>query len=158
MAIIANDTQFIGIAPSIDLTGKKSAILNEQTEPVTMADIIETVGGGPSYLVYTALLTQSGTSAPVATVLENTLGGNPVWARGGQGSFNITLSGAFPIGKTIIFLTIRGDDADGRIIAEINYNSSPNANQRGFVFKNASTNLNADGIGTLSSIEIRVYP
>lgn len=43
MAIIANDTQFIGIAPSIDLTGKKSAMLNAQTEPVTMADIVDTV-------------------------------------------------------------------------------------------------------------------
>jgi hypothetical protein len=32
-------------------------------------------GGGASYLVYTALLTQSGTSAPTATVLDNTLGG-----------------------------------------------------------------------------------
>jgi hypothetical protein len=43
MATIANDTQFIGISPTIDLTGKKSAILNAQTEPVTMADIVETV-------------------------------------------------------------------------------------------------------------------
>jgi hypothetical protein len=46
MAIIANDTQFIGIAPSIDLNGKKSALLNAQTEPVTMQDIIDTVGPG----------------------------------------------------------------------------------------------------------------
>jgi len=46
MAIIANDTQFIGIAPSVDLTEKKSALLNAQTEPVTMQDIIDTVGGG----------------------------------------------------------------------------------------------------------------
>ena len=48
MAIIANDTQFIGISPSIDLTGKKSAILNEQTEPVTMADIVDTVSASVS--------------------------------------------------------------------------------------------------------------
>ena len=33
------------------------------------------------YKVYTALLTQSGTNAPVATVLENTLGGEIVWSR-----------------------------------------------------------------------------
>jgi hypothetical protein len=46
MAIIANDTQFIGIAPSIDLNGKKSALLNAQTEPVTMQDIIDTTGAG----------------------------------------------------------------------------------------------------------------
>lgn len=30
------------------------------------------------YKVYTALLTQTGTDAPVATVLENTLGGTPI--------------------------------------------------------------------------------
>jgi len=46
MAIIANDTQFIGIAPNIDLNGKKSALLNAQTEPVTMQDIIDTTGSG----------------------------------------------------------------------------------------------------------------
>jgi hypothetical protein len=56
MATIANDTQFIGISPTIDLTGKKSAILNEQTIPVTMDDITSTVR---PYKVFTALLTQS---------------------------------------------------------------------------------------------------
>ena len=59
MATIANDTQFIGISPTIDLTGKKSAILNEQTIPVTMDDITSTVR---PYNVFTALLTQSGGS------------------------------------------------------------------------------------------------
>jgi len=39
-------------------------------------NVIEVGGGGgytPSYKVYTALLTQAGTDAPVATILENTL-------------------------------------------------------------------------------------
>jgi hypothetical protein len=61
MATIANDTQFIGISPTIDLTGKKSAILNEQTIPVTMDDITSTVR---PYNVFTALLTQSGGDGP----------------------------------------------------------------------------------------------
>ena len=61
MATIANDTQFIGISPTIDLTGKKSAILNEQTIPVTMEDITSTVR---PYNVFTALLTQSGGDDP----------------------------------------------------------------------------------------------
>jgi hypothetical protein len=42
-------------------------------------------GSGASYLVYTALLNQSGTDAPVATVLENTLGSLGVWTRNGIG-------------------------------------------------------------------------
>ena len=57
-------------------------------------------GGGASYLVYTALLTQTGTNAPVATVLDNTLGGTVVWSRDSQGIYVATLSGAFTANKT----------------------------------------------------------
>ena len=39
------------------------------------------------YKVYTALLTQSGTDAPVATVLENTLGYDIVWSRLNAGGY-----------------------------------------------------------------------
>lgn len=49
--------------------------------------------------VYRALLTQSGTSAPTATVLENSLGGTVVWARTGTGAYTATLTGAFPASK-----------------------------------------------------------
>lgn len=59
--------------------------------------------GGSSYLVYTALLTQTGTSAPVATVLENTLGGTVVWTRESAANYIGTLAGAFPNNKVIAF-------------------------------------------------------
>jgi len=45
--------------------------------------------------VYRALLTQAGTDAPVATVLENTLGGTLVWTRADAGQYVGTLAGAF---------------------------------------------------------------
>ena len=57
----------------------------------------------PSYKVYTALLNQTGISAPVATVLENTIG-NIVWTRDDVGIYLGTLSNAFTINKTIVFL------------------------------------------------------
>ncbi|MGB4897977.1 MAG: hypothetical protein WBP57_06055, partial [Ignavibacteria bacterium] len=57
------------------------------------------------YKVYTALLSQTGTNAPTATVLENTLGGTVVWSRTGVGIYNATLSGAFTTNKTIIFIS-----------------------------------------------------
>lgn len=50
---------------------------------------------------YTAILTQTGTSDPTATVFENTLGGNVVWTRTNTGQYSGTLVGAFPVGKTI---------------------------------------------------------
>lgn len=52
--------------------------------------------------VYTALMTQSGTSAPTATVLQNTLGGTVVWSYVGVGYYQATLTGGFPVGSTFV--------------------------------------------------------
>jgi hypothetical protein len=68
----------------------------------TPGDPLVAVTGGSSYKVYTALLTQTGTDAPVATVLENSLGGTPVWYRNDVGSYIIELIGAFTTNQTII--------------------------------------------------------
>lgn len=57
------------------------------------------------YKVYTALLTQSGTSAPTAIVLENTLGGTVVWSYFNIGSYIGTLTGAFNTTKTTVQIT-----------------------------------------------------
>ena len=43
------------------------------------AQWLESLIATPTYKVYSALLTQTGTDAPVATVLENTLGVSIVW-------------------------------------------------------------------------------
>lgn len=61
---------------------------------------------------YRALLTQTGTDAPVATVLENTLGGTLVWTRVGVGAYRGTLTGAFPIAKYFAPMPIDGFDPD----------------------------------------------
>jgi hypothetical protein len=58
----------------------------------------------PAYRVYTAILTQSGTNAPVATVLENTLGGTVTFEYTGPGLYNAVLAGEFTINKTIAML------------------------------------------------------
>ena len=50
--------------------------------------------------VYRALLTQAGTNAPVATVLENTLGADVVWTYQGTGNYTAQAAFAFPAQKT----------------------------------------------------------
>jgi len=55
---------------------------------------------GVGVKAYRALLTQTGTDAPVATVLENTLGGTPVWERSTFGTYTLTLTGAF-VGQVV---------------------------------------------------------
>ena len=51
--MIPSGTRFIGIADSVDLTEKKSAGLNAETQPYTIEDI-------KGHKVFTPLLTQSG--------------------------------------------------------------------------------------------------
>ena len=68
------------------------------TNNITIADA--QAAAGPK--VYKALLTQTGTDAPVATVLVNTLG-DVTFAHGGTpGIFDITSADLFTIGKTVI--------------------------------------------------------
>lgn len=62
------------------------------------------VDGTPGVKVYRALLTQSGTDAPVATVLENSLGAPIVWAYTTAGRYTGTLADAFTVNKTFIVL------------------------------------------------------
>ncbi len=58
-------------------------------------------GGGAPYLVYTALLTQTGTDAPTALVYQNTFGEEIIWTRSNAGKYVATLTGAFTLNKTI---------------------------------------------------------
>ena len=79
----------------------------------TVATTTDVAAARP-YKVYTALLSQLGTNAPVATVLENTLGGTVVWTRTDVGVYRGTLAGYFVQNKTffnIIFTTSTGDSS-----------------------------------------------
>jgi len=58
---------------------------------------------------YIAILNQNGQNAPVATVLENSLG-PIVWTRSSEGQYLGTLAGRFPASSTIAFL---GDGQGG---------------------------------------------
>ena len=158
MAIIPTDEKVFMVSNGTNTTYGGSAALQAMNQWYTMQDISDSVGAVVlPYKVYTALLTQTGTSAPVATILQNTLGGTPVWSRSGVGTYEITLAGAFPINKTVCFLTIQNNDSDGRILGSMSYSGAPNADVRGFVIQNAATNSNTDDLAALSCIEIRVY-
>lgn len=119
-------------------------------------------GGGAGFpagtKMYTALLSQSGTDAPVATVLMNTLGGTVVWARTGVGVYTATLAGAFTENKTFlpnVFILSDSGIPTGSIVVS---RFSPN------IIKLESFNNAGDpeeiGIYLLNpfSIQIIVYP
>jgi hypothetical protein len=103
------------------------------------------------YKVYTALLSQTGTNAPVATVLENTLGGTVVWSRVDTGMYLATLTGAFTGNKTVAFFQ-SGYSNPGAPTMYSSYKDSDNAVR----LYSLSTGFYADQILS-GQIEIRVY-
>lgn len=66
---------------------------------IKAGDVINTL---PAYKVYSALLTQTGIDPPGVTVLENTLGVDPVWYRTSQGNYRAEAIGVFTLGKTVV--------------------------------------------------------
>ena len=110
-------------------------------------------GGGASYAVYTALLSQSDTDDPVATVLENTLGGAIVWTRDSQGAYLGTLSSAFTSSKTFLSCgsLVSNDDPGNIPIAQ--FWRLDASNVKLITYMNNSSNDYWD-----ACIEIRVYP
>ena len=121
----------------------------------SIASLINTgfVGG---YTVYTALLTQAGTAAPVATVLQNTTGGTIAWTRNSTGRYIATISGkTYTANKTAIFLTSGSTGAtDG---AFLKVEDSGNTTIQAFYNYDTATNTAIDGVTTGSAIEIRIY-
>ena len=73
---------------------------------------INAVVGRPP-LEYLAKCTQTGTDAPIAAIIKNTLGVVPVWGYSGDGGTYIaTSAGAFPAAKTEVVLSSATADGD----------------------------------------------
>ena len=99
MSTVPSGTRFIGIAGSVNLTERKSAGLNSETQPYTIDDI-------RGYKVYTALLTQSGTDAPVVTIVSNTLDLNITWVRNNIGQYYAgDITSKCPDAKTVYIIS-----------------------------------------------------
>ena len=107
------------------------------------------------YKSYTAVLTQSGTSAPtIVNLMENGLSGAITWAYTSVGTYTGTLTGAFTVGKTVLFLSPNTASLNP---AGIVGGSASNINTVQINTKNMSGTL-TDSILVGTAIEIRVYP
>jgi len=112
--------------------------------------------GDGSYKVYIALLTQSGTNAPVPTILVNTIG-NIKWTYSGpgQGTYNGTLNGMFIANKT--FFMINKSRGSGKQFS-LYRTSDDEIEIRTEVFDGGVPTFTAsDNVLNKTSIEIRVY-
>lgn len=106
-----------------------------------------------SYKVYTALLTQTGENAPVATVLENTLGGTLVWTRISAGAYKATLIGAFPVDKCFFLPVAISVPMDGGTSIQMSRISNDE-----IAIETSNDDIISACIDGRWPIEIRVYP
>lgn len=130
----------------------------------TLTDTWESVNRAAvlGYKEYVALLSQTGTSAPTATVLYNDLGGAIVWAYQNVGEYTGTLTGAFVLNKTALNITGVGTDAPYASTASLTRNS---ANEIGIVttaiesidFVGGEVVAIRNGILNATLVTIRVY-
>jgi len=106
------------------------------------------VAASRPYKVYTALLNQTGTAAPTAIVLENTLGGTVNFEYNSLGTYSVTSSALFTLDKTTCIGANRGMGLTGCAVATT-----------------SSITLYTSYLGSLANgflintyLEIRVYP
>lgn len=116
------------------------------TQKTTGLQLATYINGGTK--IYRALISQTGINAPVAIVLENTLGGTPVWTYGGIGFYELTLASAFPLNKTFVIAETYGCWLSALRISD---------SVLEFDCIDQNGNL-ADNIAEISPVEIRVYP
>jgi hypothetical protein len=132
---------FIGNAKTIYPQGKVLWLASLFSEPPA----------SPSYKVYTALLTQTGTNAPTATVLENTLGVTITTSYIAEGTYKLNSSGIVFITDKTAVLGLNGYVDIGNIAARRSNDTSI------YVYSGLNGTL-ANDIINKATIEIRVYP
>ena len=133
------------------LLGTKVPTINSDENPITNNVTIASVAAFANtynlgYTVYTALLTQAGTAAPVATILQNTTGGTLTWTRQSAGNYTVTASAAlFTVNKTIVF----GNHGSVNTQGDFNWNRASDTT--------ITLNVGADAKLANGSFEIRIY-
>jgi len=90
----------LGGISNVSITNSSGITVTESN--VTYQNGIKTLNN-VTYKKYIALLKQTGTSAPVATVIENTLSDSIIWTYNGVGIYTGTLTNEFTQYKTTIY-------------------------------------------------------
>ena len=163
MAIIPADEKVFMVSNDTNTTYGGSAALQAMNQWYTMQDISDSVGGVVlPYKVYTALLTQTGTNAPVATVLQNTLEGTISFHYRGEGDYVVVNSIPWDHEKTTFQLEQRFADFGGFIPSYVpivgggkGFLTFSNTGTAGSVPPNILPPSN--GVLNKSLVEIKVY-
>jgi hypothetical protein len=144
-----------GTSKQIAVSNLGLSSIESTTLDVSIADGVATVD--VPYKVYSALISQSGTDAPVATVLQNTLGVTMTWSRFSTGLYRVTAgSGVFLENKT--WVVINNINLSSGTYYDIGRDSNSIIQVGSAVYDAGSPPyVMADDVIGILSIEIRVY-
>lgn len=133
----------IGTTPTTYSNG--STLARYETQSYTYEDLKTGLNGNP--LVYEALLSQTGTSAPVASsILVNTLGQTPTFSYLGGGDYRLTVTGGiFVKAKTAMIIA---QNIGGGGLIDIIWNST----------NDLAIELPSDNILDYTLVTIKIYP
>ena len=149
----AGNTRLAGTQMAIPQSDGTSLNLTRNFTIESIAPLITQFNLG--YTVYTALITQTGTTAPVATVLQNTTGGTIVWTRPsnpGVGRYVATISGAsYTANKTVVIVT-SGGNSDMILRPVVSSTTTVD-----WYNIDSSDNAVSDTISATTTVEIRIY-
>lgn len=169
--LTAGATYFLDPVTEGKITSTEPTTDGQISKPVFIAVSTETgyffnmrgaeVGGDAAvpYKVYTALITQSGTDAPVANVLANTVGVSVTWIYTGVGTYGCNSESLFTLGKTVV---LTHADPSYKTIGHFLQADLRNANSNGITFMSWTQDLAmgptlADDLVDHDLVEIRVY-
>lgn len=142
-------TSFNGSATLTGIPTAPTAPAGTNTTQIATTAFVLANSSARPYKVYTALISQSNTDAPVTIVLENTIG-NIVWTRANTGQYLGTLTGAFTLDKTVCFT---GGNTNNDNI----HHTTQRNNGSSVVIETYNSGAKADYLLAKTSIEIRVY-
>ncbi len=114
-------------------------------------DYVDANASAPAYLKYVALISQDGSSAPTAVVLENTLGFTPTFSRTSAGHYNINTASLGSGLNTKRWVSMQHPNADRNFTLDNTYKQYILLSMSGGPFGGDSSLVS-------NSIEIRVYP
>ena len=120
------------------------------TKNFTVESVVQ---AGLGYKAYAALISQSGTNAPTATVLKNNTGHTYTWTRTAAGKYEITANGnAFTANKTAVFINYGNPSSDGLPPKWVRTSDTLVK-----VSTQDETGILDDGILDVAAFEIRIY-
>ena len=151
LATPAGDSRLVGTLMNVpQANGEPNQNLTRNFTINSIAPLITQYNLG--YTVYTALITQTGTAAPVATVLQNTTGGTIVWTRNSTGRYVATISGTtYTTDKTTVLVTSGGNN-DNILRPRITATTAID-----WYNIDSSDNAVSDTIAETTTVEIRIY-